>query len=484
MALAEGKGYRLISSAAAQILPMYPPGYPALLAIVFRVLSDFPQNLWFLKSVSLVAMAATAPLTYRYLVEHRQLSRDVAACGAAATVLTPAFVFLATSTLMSECVFTAFQLSTVLFIERAAAVEGSGARRRCASYAGIAAAATILTRTAGVALFAAGALYLAKKRGWQTGSIYVVLAGVCLAPWLTYSSLYAPSAAERAANGGQVSQPYSEHFWRTADGSGRIGPGEFMTRVEQNVWNMLSRDIGGIILPVVYRGPEESGQEVIDLAIPREGSARSMGNTPGSVALSCVLSTLMLAGFAATIRRRMTMAELLVPISFAVAAAWPFPTFRLVLPLTPFLLFYLVEGLKVVAGPVRIQVQAPLRIALLTIIGLHLYDNLSYVTLARDTANGRVYFADQFQEADELLTWMRTNLHDAGSVATDRPPLVYLLTGRKTVAIDNLDDNWERWRALGVRYVVSLAPSELPNPSHGYRIRFQSPSRRWIIEMQ
>jgi hypothetical protein len=484
MALAEGRGYTLISSAVAEILPMYPPGYPALLAIALRVVPEFPQNLWLLKGVSLVAMGTVAVLTYRYLVEQRQLSRDLAACCAAATVFTPAFVFLATSTLMSECVFTALQILTVLFIERAASAERDEARVRCAAYSGVAAAATILTRTAGVAVLAAGVLYLAKKRSARAAAVYAVLAGACLAPWWAYTALHAPTAAARTANGGQISQPYSEHFWRGADGTRRIGPREFAVRIRQNVWNMLSRDAGGIIAPIVYRGPSESGQETIDLALPREGSARSMGNTPGTVALSCVLSGLMLLGFGTIVREgRGTVTEFLVPISCGVAAAWPFPTFRLVLPLTPFLLVYLLEGLRVTMRLSRTR-RAPLRIAVLTIIGLHLFDHLAYVALARGAADGRVYFADQFQEVDDLVAWMRTNLREPGAVATDRPALVYLLTGRKTVAIDNLDDNWERWRALGVRYVVSLAPSELPNPSHGYRIRFQPPSRRWVIEVR
>ena len=34
-ALAAGEGYRLISSATAQILPTVPPGFPAVLAPVF-----------------------------------------------------------------------------------------------------------------------------------------------------------------------------------------------------------------------------------------------------------------------------------------------------------------------------------------------------------------------------------------------------------------------------------------------------------------
>src|SRR5688572_19147561 len=56
--LADGSGYKLISSPSVAILPLYPPGFPALLSLMFRASSDFPQNVPLLKSVSIAAMMA------------------------------------------------------------------------------------------------------------------------------------------------------------------------------------------------------------------------------------------------------------------------------------------------------------------------------------------------------------------------------------------------------------------------------------------
>ena len=55
------------------------------------------------------------------------MQQELAACVAIAVTITPAFVFLATSTVMSECVFTLFQLATVLLIHRS--VETGDAQR-------------------------------------------------------------------------------------------------------------------------------------------------------------------------------------------------------------------------------------------------------------------------------------------------------------------------------------------------------------------
>ena len=48
-ALATGQGYTLINSPTAGILPLYPPGFPALLSLFYRLSPHFPENLWLLK---------------------------------------------------------------------------------------------------------------------------------------------------------------------------------------------------------------------------------------------------------------------------------------------------------------------------------------------------------------------------------------------------------------------------------------------------
>jgi hypothetical protein len=47
-ALATGRGYTLINSPTPGILPLYPPVYPALLALIFKLAPAFPENVWLL----------------------------------------------------------------------------------------------------------------------------------------------------------------------------------------------------------------------------------------------------------------------------------------------------------------------------------------------------------------------------------------------------------------------------------------------------
>src|SRR5215813_1053102 len=58
-ALATGQGYRIINAPGAQIMPLYPPGFPFLLSFVFRIAPQFPENYWLLKAVSIAAMMGT-----------------------------------------------------------------------------------------------------------------------------------------------------------------------------------------------------------------------------------------------------------------------------------------------------------------------------------------------------------------------------------------------------------------------------------------
>jgi hypothetical protein len=51
--LAEGRGFFLVSSPTAPILPSAPVGFPLMLSFVFRLNPLFPQNLWMLKAVSI-----------------------------------------------------------------------------------------------------------------------------------------------------------------------------------------------------------------------------------------------------------------------------------------------------------------------------------------------------------------------------------------------------------------------------------------------
>ena len=88
------------------------------------------------------------------------------------------------------------------------------------------------------------------------------------------------------------------------------------------------------------------------------------------------------------------------------------------------------------------------------------------------------------RESAEVIDWMRRELTGPGAVASTNPALIFLHTGRRGVAIDDARGRWAAWGAQGIRYVVDLNGSELPERSLGYRVLFTTArSKLWVIEI-
>src|SRR5690606_25893814 len=93
-----------------------------------------------------------------------------------------------------------------------------------------------------------------------------------------------------------------------------------------------------------------------------------------------------------------------------------------------------------------------------------------------------VVWKTQVDDINQVFDWIRRQ-PDEGVVAADNPALVYLRTGRRTVAINSFGDKWERWRKLDVRYVAAISDSEPLNDPRA-ELRFKHPHRNiWVFEL-
>jgi len=345
------------------------------------------------------------------------------------------------------------------------------------------AASAVLIRSAGVAAVAAIFLYFVSKRLWKQAAMFTAVVAVCVLPWLTYSRIYAPTAEQQQQHRGAILYSYGQQFWMRWAGSattGRATPADLGERVSTNIVDVFGRGMGGIFAPALLRGSEESGEELLSIGGTVGWTFVGIGNLPVNMAVSVVLSVIVVAGFLRTIRRGLSPAEFLVPISLAIAILWPWWTFRFIVPLTPFLFVYLIEG----ASAIDLRVA---RVVVMTIAGLHLYDHAGYVMHLRSKPNGIGWIA-RFNEVEETMQWMSTHLEKDAVVATTNPPLVYLHTGHRTITLDTLTENWSAWRARGARYVAPLIPRALPSASKGdYKIVYENlphaENRMWVIDI-
>ena len=141
-----------------------------------------------------------------------------------------------------------------------------------------------------------------------------------------------------------------------------------------------------------------------------------MGNTAGTMAVSGILSVLAMTGFVARWRRGAGVADWFVPLALLPVIFFPHWAYRLVLPLTPFLYGYLVDGIQALTNAwARV-----LRVSLMCLIGLHLADHAMY----RIQIDNAVWLADA-REAAQVTDWMRRELTGPGAVASTNPALIF-----------------------------------------------------------
>ena len=484
----QGDGFRLISSAVSPIMPAVPPGFPLILAPVFGIVDHFPANVVVFKTVSIVVMCGVVAATYSYLVRYQSAPMAVAATTAVITALMPAFVFLATSTVMSEIVFTFAQLCLVLTIERSARVRGdrlTGA----AAVSGLLGGATLLVRAAGVAPVAAAAIFLWRRRGMYAALTFIVVAASCYAPWIWYATANSDTQFERVRHGGSIAYGYSELLQMQRGGyaaEGRVSFGGLADRIAGNALNIAGRDVGAFLLPAVYRAPSESGMEVFGMSGETGVRASSMGGAWATVWVSLMVSGVVLAGYVAAARRGATVVELIVPITLVMVALVPALTFRYVMPLAPFIVFYFFCGLE------RARAALPpypdwkfggvFRVAAACIVLLFTAEHAQYIWAARQ--GPAPSWLKEHHETTALIDWVATHLPGDGYVASNNPGLVYLATGRRGVSMGNAIQRWPDWHAIGVRYGVAIHPAAKPPSDLGYRVLYESAGRTlWVIEL-
>jgi len=179
--LAQGHGYRIESLPGEPAQTKYPPLYPLLLSIAWRVTPEFPQNLplagW-LSWLALPAILAQLGWMFSQLGFSRWRSWGLLALFG----LNP-YVILFSSQLLSELWFLAFALAAMLLLERGLAAQSA----RFAVAAGAIAGLAYLTRSAGLALFAAGAVYLWMSKERRLAGLFAATAAPFALGWMAWA---------------------------------------------------------------------------------------------------------------------------------------------------------------------------------------------------------------------------------------------------------------------------------------------------------
>jgi hypothetical protein len=406
-------------------------------------------------------------------------------------MLCPPMVFLATSSLMSECVYMCLLLAAIYVIEQCLRRDGARTALLYAAIGGVLASIVFLTRSLGVGLIIAAFLYLLRARLVKEALAFALVVALCLGPWAVYSQMRAPTPAQQREQGGHIVYPYTAQFWQVMAGNPTMGQAtarDIPPRVWANAKQVFGLDMGRILLVPVVNALIDPAQQAQMAPAEDFGAQAAWG-------LSLLLSLLVVIGFVVALRERVTLAEMALPLLILISLLWPFQQYRLVLPLAPFLIFYGLMGARALAGLAQrrrnggaVAGWTAAAAFTLFILAVSIYGNAKYIINKYDSsAAGGADWEILFDELEVMMKRAEQIVPQNGVIAASNPPLTYLFTGRKTVMGDDPAAKIEDWRRLGVRYMLSAAVlSEVARPEEsGLPVIYRSRQHRdfWIVDL-
>jgi hypothetical protein len=398
--LATGHGYRFLNLPGAPAGTHFPPGYPAFLALLWRVSPAFPENVALMKFANAIWLAVVALVAYRFA--HRRLELPPGLAGAAAlagAVTIPSLVL--SSSIMSEPLFLAMLLPILGWSEQETSNSNPASSVRAPLLLGATAGLVTLVRTHGIALVAAIAVAYFVGRRRRDAIVSMLAALAVLAPWLVWVAGHNDTLPPL------VRGAYGSYFAWFVSGFREEGLHLLAITLPDNVatiWMSIVRSI----VPDVHWS--------LDLLV-------------GGVFIA--LTSLGVTTF----WRRARVMTLFVIFYFAIVLVWPFSPLRFVWGVWPLIMLFPAAGLAAawrVAIARQDLAQRGALVGAAVVLGVAMiafnargYENAWWSSNARYHAR-RVL---------PQLAWVTRATQPRDVIASDAEASVYLYTGRLAVPI-------------------------------------------------
>ena len=393
--IATGQGYRALNVPGLPAGTHFPPGYPALLALVSFVAPAFPASVAAFKALNAVFLAAAAVLVARLL--RRRIGAGPwwsVSVGVVSAVSVPLLIL--SNLVLSELCFLAFALALLLALE-SLVDEPQPAWR--VLLLGLAIGACALVRTHGAVLLPAAAIVLGARRRWRDIALLVAGAAVCLVPWQLWMARHA----------GELPAPMLGMYDSYA-----------------GWWLRGVRELGaGMIPATLAKTTAETGAMLSVLFSPlRSPFARS-------VTLAALAALVGAGGIAAW--RRIPVTLLFIAGYLAIVLVWPFQTARFVWAIWPLVLALVAAGGW--AAVARSAWRAPVRLALFCALA---WVTVGYARYEVRGVRGAWWSSLGRANTPRIATsvrWVAAHAAAGEVVATENEGAVYLYTGHQAVPI-------------------------------------------------
>jgi hypothetical protein len=395
--LATGHGYRWLNLPGTPAATHFPPGYPAVLAFLWRVAPDFPANVLLFKLANTL-FAATAAFGVGLLVRSRFGSSTLGAQLFAVAAMVAIPMLTLTTQVMSEPLFLAMLVLTLLLAERV--LERADVSWMRLVGLGVAAGATTLVRTNGVALLVAMVLLLCARRRSRDAAIFAVTMIAVLLPWQLWVAAHA-NAVPAPMRGNY--EPYTTLL----------------------VDALRTRGIG-FFAAVAGRTSGEIGTMLQYTVAPTDIA---------TIRIAALAFFLVLAAIGAQpMWRRAPVSTAFLAAYALIVLFWPYTPGRFVWCVWPFVLLLPVLGARTLwtwrptPGRARLTRFAGLAAAASLACGYTVYNARGY----RDGAWAAQGYGDRLRP---LLVQVASRTPPSAVIASEGENTVYLYTGRQTVPI-------------------------------------------------
>lgn len=401
--IAEGNGYVYGHLPGTPPAIHYPPLFPALLALVWRIEPAMPAAVIPLKLVNPVMLALAAAGATR-VMHHLFGFREATSLALALLGFVGIPTLVLANVLLSEPMFLALLFPMLLSAARATETGDV----RDAAVAGLWSGALLLTRTVGgVFVVSAGLVFLTQRR-WRSLALYSAVVLSCALPWQMFVWRHATDFPDllRGSYG-----PYLE--WMVG-GYREGGVGLLHSVLAKNFSDAL-RSLGAMLTPGLPGAPRLAASLIAVLALA--------------------------FGLCAALRQRRTRAPALgVAVYLVVVFAWPFQIERFLWGLWPLLVALAAFGVRASMQWLEARQWFPLRAVVLgsamSLAAGHLLYNVrgikrGWASSASRQMSSRAEPVVRYLNADPRL--------DGKVVASEADPVVALYTGLRVVPLEVLE---------------------------------------------
>lgn len=413
-ALATGQGYRIISLPHEKPQTQVPPFYPFLLSLIWRVYPQFPQNLGLMMMLSVIATVGFLAFSYRYLVKQNYATRWQALIIVSFAAINWR-TMLHASSVMSDTMYALLSVCALYFAERYE-------KERTSWVTGVGAGAAIglafLTRSSGITLLVAVAAYYVWRRQLKRASLPIAVASLFVLAWVGWT--YANQSNAEGINAAYYSSYARGYSQVISDLQSLNDTSIFVTWLTVVGTNILLLIIGSI--PLACLGLR------YDL--------------PQIILVSLVLTTVILiaAGFVRQCWKGIRLLYIYLSFYLALYLVHPGLAYdRYLLPIVPFLLFFLVSEINKPISLVREELRSGKQLAkrisaafiassLVISIGIAIFSNWFAIY---ESLGSLKKIASQALEGEEAIEWIKIHTDPSDVLICNRDTIYYLYTGRK-----------------------------------------------------